>query len=65
MLAVYSRPLAAQLEGHMEALAAQSSPVSAQAQAVYPAVAAQPLPFLKAAAIYLLSPLVSLLRYLA
>lgn len=65
MLAVYSQPLAAQLEAHMDALAQQSAPVSAQAEAVYPAIPAQPMPFFKAAAIYLLSPIISLFRYLA
>ena len=65
MLAVYSQPLAAQLEAHMDALAQQSAPVSAQAEAAYPAIPAQPMPFFKAAAIYLLSPIISLFRYLA
>ena len=65
MLAVYSKPLAAELDGYMNALAQRSNPVSAQAKAAYPAMGAHPIPFFKAVAIYLLSPIISLFRYLA
>ena len=65
MLAVYSEPLAAELEGCMNALAQRSNPVSAQAKAAYPAMPSQTIPFFKAIAIYLLSPIISLFRYLA
>ena len=65
MLAVYSKPLAAELDGYMNALVQRSNPVSAQAKAIYPARGAQPIPFFKAMAIYLLSPIISLFRYLA
>ena len=64
MLAVYSKPLAAQLEENMNALAEQSSPVSAQAQAVFPEITQKSMPAGKGAIIYLLSPFISLFRYL-
>lgn len=64
MLAVYSKPLAAQLEENMNALVEQSSPVSAQAQVVFPEIPQKSMPAGKGAMIYLLSPFISLFRYL-
>ena len=65
MLAVYSEPLSAELEGCMNALAQRSKPLRPQAKAAYPAIPSQTIPFFKAIAIYLLSPIISLFRYLA
>lgn len=65
MLAVYSKPLAAQLENGMDALIAQSSPVNEQAEAVYASAPQSVMPFLKGLTIYVLSPFVSLFRFLA
>ena len=65
MLAVYSKPLAAQLEENMNALAEQSSPVSVQAQAIFSEIPQKKMPAGKGAIIHLLSPFISLFRYLA
>lgn len=65
MLAVYSPELAALLEDNMNALLSQAAPVNAQAAAAWPDVARREGGFTKMAAIYLLSPLVSLFRFLA
>lgn len=65
MLAVYSQPLAQLLENNMNSLLAQSAPVNDQAAASWPAVPLKEGAFSKMAAIYLLSPFVSLFRFLA
>lgn len=65
MLAVYSQPLAQLLEDNMNTLLAQSAPVNDQAAALWPDVPHKEASWSKLAAIYLLSPFVSLFRFLA
>ena len=65
MLAVDSPELTALLEAYMDTLLAQSAPVNAAAAESYPPVDKKPASFSKMAVIYLLSPFVSLLRFLA
>lgn len=65
MLAVYSEPLADLLEENMRALLVQSAPVNAQAAESWPMVEKKDGGFMKSAIIYLLSPFVSLFRFLA
>lgn len=65
MLAVDSPELTALLETYMDTLLAQSVPVNAAAAAVYPPAETKQASFGKMAAIYLLSPFVSLFRFLA
>lgn len=65
MLAVYSPELAQLLEENMNTLLAQAAPVNDQAAAVWPEVTRKEGDFAKMAAIYLLSPFVSLFRFLA
>lgn len=65
MLAVYSPELAQLLEENMNTLLAQAAPVNDQAAAVWPEVVRKEGDFAKMAAIYLLSPFVSLFRFLA
>ena len=64
MLAVDSPELTALLEASMDDLLKLSQPVNAAAQAAYPPVEQKRAPFGKLAAIYLLSPFVSLFRFL-
>ena len=65
MLAVDSPELTALLEAYMDTLLAQSAPVNAAAEESYPPVEKKQASFGKMAVIYLLSPFVSLLRFLA
>lgn len=64
MLAVYSPELNALLEANMLTLLNQAVPVSAQAQEAWPALQPQSPSLGKSLAIYLLSPLITLFRFL-
>ena len=64
MLALQCPELAAELENFLDGLCENAIPVSQQARQTAPEFTVQAIPWLKALRIYLLSPLISLVRYL-